>query len=427
MSVLDSILAQAGEAPMLSSMDYSIIPSSSSVVDRKQCVSAYTVSATSVTPTDRNVTIKLGTDHFVDASSLRLSFSIVNKDASKILQPMCGPWCCWGNIRLLSQGTLIEELPMYGRHHELFGYQLLPFQEQWSEASVCGLGGSWDTATGLMYQGQPKIGKIEPGERAAVLHKLHLSLFNSGKTLPCRFMPLEVQLVLANNDEWLNTTSTFSTDFALENIRIIYDQVIADEGVVNSLFSNLRANQTLNLPCLTAYTFTHPIGNGMTQVDIPAVRAFSKISSIWVTFSNNTARSYQFPIPSTPPNGLGSMPAIDSGNPGWAPRIQLSIGGKNYPDPAPSDSISMQYYQLVRALGLSPNITRDDYLSDTYVVCFDLKKVPFDQGSGVNSRSGDLIRIAVDRLTAGRCTQAHVTFFAYTVVGVRESGVVVAN
>ena len=143
----------------------------------------------------------------------------------------------------------------------------------------------------------------------------------------------------------------------------------------------------------------------MTQVDIPAVRAFSKISSIWVTFSNNTARSYQFPIPSTPPNGLGSQPAIDSGNPGWAPRIQLSIGSKNYPDPAPSDSISMQYYQLVRALGFSPNITRDDYLSDTYVVCSDLKKVPFDQGSGVNSRSGDLIRIAVDRSTAGRCTQ----------------------
>ena len=118
MSVLDSIIAQAGEAPMLSSMDYSVIPSSSSVVDRKQCVSAYTVSATSVTPTDRNVTIKLGTDHFVDASSIRLSFSIVNKDSSKVLQPMCGPWCCWANIQLLSQGTLIEELPMYGRHRK---------------------------------------------------------------------------------------------------------------------------------------------------------------------------------------------------------------------------------------------------------------------------------------------------------------------
>ena len=88
MSVLDSILAQAGEAPMLASMDYSVIPSSSSVVGRKQCVPAYTVPAASVTPTDRSVTLKLGTDHFVDASSIRLSFSLVNKDTSKVLQPI---------------------------------------------------------------------------------------------------------------------------------------------------------------------------------------------------------------------------------------------------------------------------------------------------------------------------------------------------
>jgi len=194
MSVLDSILAQAGEAPMLSGLDYSIVPSSSSVVDRKQCVCAYTTSQTSVTPTDRNVTIRLGTDHFIDSTSIRLG---------------------WANVRLLSQGTLIEELPLYGRHHELFGFQLLPFQEQWSESAVCGLHGSWDTANGLMYKGQPSLGKIEPGERAAVLHKLHLSVFNSGKILPARFMPLEVQLFLASNDEWLNTTSTYSQFFCV--------------------------------------------------------------------------------------------------------------------------------------------------------------------------------------------------------------------
>jgi len=373
------------------------------------------------------VTIKLGTDHFIDASSVRLSFGLVNRDGSKNLQPYGGPWCCWANVRLLSQGTLIEELPMYGRRHELFGYQLLEFQDQWSEAAVCGLGGSRDTVNGLMEAGQPQIGRIEPGERASVLHKLHLSLFNSGKILPSRFMPLEVQLVLADNNEWLNTGVDFSTNFALENVRIIYDQVICDEGIQNSLFSSLRANQVLNIPCLTAYTFTHPIGAGMTQVDIPAVRAFSKISSVWITFSTNTRRSTDFLIPSTPPNGLGLTPAIDSGNPGWCPSIRMSIGGKQYPDPAPSQTIAMQYYLLCRALGYAPNITRDDYLSDTYVVCFDLKKVPFDQGAGVNSRSGDLIRIAIERLTPDRCTQAHVTFFAYTIVGVRESGVVVAN
>jgi len=240
-------------------------------------------------------------------------------------------------------------------------------------------------------------------------------------------MPLEVQLHLASSSDWLNTTSGNSTSYALENIRLIYDQVIVDEAVSNSLFASLRANQSLNIPCLTAYTFVHPIGSGMTSVDVPAVRAFSKISSIWVTFSDNTMRNVNFMIPSVPPNGLGSKPAIDSGNPGWAPSIRLSIGGKQYPDAAPSDTIALQFYSLCRALGYSPNITRDDFLNDTYVNVFDLKKVPFDQGTGTNSRSGDLIRIAIERLSADRCTQVHVTFFAYTICCVRESGVVKAD
>ena len=134
-----------------------------------------------------SVRIRIGGDSFCDSSSIRLSFIITNNDTGKSLKFFSGPWGAWGMVRLLSQETEIERLDLYGRHHEVFGFQLLPFQEQWTEAAVCGLHGSFGSgATSL----QPQLGTTEAGERAAVMHKLHLSLFESKKIIPLRFCPL---------------------------------------------------------------------------------------------------------------------------------------------------------------------------------------------------------------------------------------------
>jgi hypothetical protein len=87
----------------------------------------------------------------------------------------------------------------------------------------------------------------------------------------------------------------------------------------------------------------------------------------------------------------------------------------------------MQYYTLVKALGYSPNITREDYIGDTYCAVFDTKRVPFDHGTGLSSRSGDVIRIEVKNITAGRASTAHCTMWAYTVLAIRESQVNLLN
>ena len=48
--------------------------------------------------------------------------------------------------------------------------------------------------------------------------------------------------------------------------------------------------------------------------------------------------------------------------------------------------MAQHYYTLVKALGYAPNVTRDDYRYGTFVYYFDMKRVPFDHGSGVSSR-----------------------------------------
>ena len=435
MSQLESLLAAANNPGLNPGFVYDVVPTSSAIVDRKQGVQAFPTSATSLSQTGtRNCRISVGSDGFCDASSVRLVFTINNHDTTKSLKFWSGAHGAWSSVRLLSQGTEIERIDQYGRHHEVFANKLLPFQEQWAEAAVCGLGGSWDWQ-GAQDQMYPKEGRIEPNERAIVMHKLHLSLFNSQKILPLRFCPLEVECVLAQSKEWIDTVTTalggglqFSQNYSLSNVHIIYDQIIPDESIVAQFYSGLLRNQMMSVPVLCAYQFMQDIAPTATSVDITASRAFSKISSVWVTFSGNQYNlSSDLTCPSLPPNGVGMVPNIDSGNPGWAPSVRLSIGGKNYPDPGPADNLPMQFHSLIKALGYSPNISRDMYIQDAYMVCFDLKRSPFDHGSGISSRSGDLIRISVQNITPGRVQLAHVTMFCYAIVSIRESAVSLLN
>jgi len=428
MSALDSLLGVAGDAPTLPGFMYDVIPSSSAIVDRKNGKVQYPTSATTLTPTGtRTARIVVGGDAFCDSSSVRLMFTINNLDTAKDLKFWSGPWGAWSTVRLLSQGREIERLELYGRHHELFGFQLLPFNDQWTEAAVTGLHGSFDATLGQL---QPLVGKIEKGERAIVMHKLHLSLFESKKILPLRFCPLEIEVSLAPAGYWVDSQTasggvpTYSQNYSISDLRVIYDEVVPDDSIVSSFYSGLLKNQIMSIPCLTAFQWQQTIASGATSVDVVSSRAFSKISSVWVTFSGSyNILNSDLLQPSAPPNGLGTTPFVDSGSPPWAPSVQLSIGGKNYPDPAPADSIPMQYYNLIKALGYSPNVTRDDFINDTYVLVTDMKRVPFDHGTGISSRSGDQIRVSIKNLTANRATTVHVTMFAYTIVAIRENGV----
>ena len=433
MSALDSLLAAAPDAGLLPGFDYSVIPSSSAVVDRKQSKVAHPTSATTLTAGGTtHCRIPIGSDGFCDSSSVRLAFTVQNNDTTKALAPTGGPWCAWGSVRLMSQGTEVERIDLYGRHHELFGFQLLPFQEQWSESAVCGLHGSW--ASG-MSQLQPKVGRISAGKSVTVMHKLHLSLFNSHKILPLRFCPLSLELQIAPVNHWCDVTTQeagedkYSNLFSIADIRVIYDEIEPDQAIVSSFYKGLLANQIMAIPVLCASQFTADVPSSASTLDVMSSRSFSKISSVWVTFStvigdNNVA----FSCPSSHVGEVhGEQPLMDSGSPSWAPSFRLSIGGKNVPDPLPADSIQMQYYNLVRALGYSPNLTRQDYLFGTYATVFDMKRVPFDHGSGISSRSGDQIRIEVRNMTPGNVKTCHVTVFNYAVVAIRESGVSLLN
>jgi len=425
MSALDSLISTAGEASLLSGMDYSVIPSSSAVVDRKTHVRAYPTSASSLTPTSRTCRIRLGGSNMIESGSVRLMFTINNLSLTTSLIPLGGPWCAWGLVRLLSGGTEIENINLYGRHHELFSWKLLPFQDQWAEANVTGLHGSFDGTNGLLKQSEPYVGKIEAGEKVTVIHKLNLSMFNSKKILPMAFCPLDLEVTMADVTDWLDTTAGTS-NLSISGLQIMYTEVIPDEAISNSLYKSLMANRILSVPTLCAFQLSYTVPIGSTSYDCTVGRAFSKLSSIWVTFSTNTARNTNFRCPAVTASTLGSVPNLDDAN--WCPTARLAIGGKNFPDPQPVANLAEHYLQMVDALGYSPNISRDAYSTKSFCLAFDLRKVPGDHGTAISTRSGDLVRIQITNLAPETFTyQIHITMWAYSVVAIRESGVTLLN
>jgi len=56
---------------------------------------------------------------------------------------------------------------------------------------------------------------------------------------------------------------------------------------------------------------------------------------------------------------------------------------------------------------------------------FDVRKVPYDPTSSISTRSGDLLRIDLQNLTANAATEVTMTLFSFAVCCVRESGVTV--
>ena len=76
-----------------------------------------------------------------------------------------------------------------------------------------------------------------------------------------------------------------------------------------------------------------------------------------------------------------------------------------------------------KALPGIPNISRDNYLTNAFTIVFDVRKVPSDPTSSISTRSGDLLRVELQNLTADVATECWMTLFAFSVTAVRESGV----
>jgi hypothetical protein len=233
-------------------------------------------------------------------------------------------------------------------------------------------------------------------------------------------MPLELEMSLNPVvTDWVNTSGSRSSTYAITNIQLLYDAYVLDEAVQNSFYKALLSNRVLSIPTMTAYQVVQSIPSGSTSFSFAAVRAFSRLSHIWLTFRGTGPRASEFICPTTTA-GVGASPLLADGG---APLARLAIGPHYYPDPQPVASMPEYFYMFQKALGTVPNITRDQFQGQTFTIAFVLRKVLSDPTTAVSSRSGDLVRVDLTNLTANLATECWMTMFAFSVCAIRESGV----
>ena len=136
----------------------------------------------------------------------------------------------WSQCYLRSNGVEISNIPQLGRFMQQYSWNQLTMQEQFAEAGICGLYGSWNAADNPLNT--PSLGTIAAGASYTVLHKLPISLFESGKLLPTRYAPLELEISCASAADWLNVAAGHSQTYTISNVQILYDAYVLDEAVL---------------------------------------------------------------------------------------------------------------------------------------------------------------------------------------------------
>jgi hypothetical protein len=449
MSTLDSLIAVSGEAPPADVLDYGLPRSTTSIVDRQVSTRAYPSSASSLSPTGlKTARIRLGGDGFADPSTARLQFTIQNLAAADTrldLYPKCGPHGAWGQVVLRSGGVEITNFLHYGRWHEQYVFRQATVAEQYGEAGVTGLCGAWVGAS----NNRPSYGKILGGSSYTVLHKIPFALFAPGqKMINLKYCPLELELTLANPEDWLDAPAVAvaggargkTRNFQLNNVQLLVDCVTLDEAVQDSFFQNLINGRSLITPILNYHQVVTAVPNA-ASCSISIVRALSRICAVWVTFrtAGGDGRSYLFNPPlnagaiGAPGFGgdfIGATPTLDdsAANNGTPLTCRLSLGPKNWPHSQPIGSqsgLAEFYYMMTKTLGFQPNIDRDEFGTDSFTIAFSLLKYPHDPASATSSRSGDQLWLNLTGMTPGAVAEAWVTIASYGAVVVQEASVTV--
>jgi hypothetical protein len=433
MSALESLIAAGGESPLMETLSYQVPAQSSAITQRKQQVRFYPTSASSLSPTGvRTVRIRLGGNDFLDPN-VRLVYTLQNTDAARALCPVCGPWGPFAQVRLMSGGIELDNQPMFHRGMELHAWRLSTIEQQQNEA-VYGWGSAWPNQTVAGNTVHPNQGFLAPGASLTVSFKPLLSVFTSARFLPLRYMPLELELTLAPPGDWLArndytlAANLASQTYNINNIMMVGDSLVLDEAVQESFYKSLLSNRVLSIPTTLFQQVVFNIPAASTTFSANLVRAYSRLSHVWITFvgagaNTNLATSFVMPTVQDAALTASWYTHPQFGGEQGCPSIRLAIGPLNVPDPQPVETLQEHWQMLNKALPHVPYLDRADFASQTFVSVFDLRRTVGDPTSALSTRSGDLLRIDVKNMTANTAASMVVTIWAMGVVSVAERGV----
>ena len=282
------------------------------------------------------------------------------------------------------------------------------------------------------------IGVVPHGQRLTMMSKPGFGLIlNGGKFLPVKHAPItiEITMCIPTDAVQLNfggAAGNGSTNYELQNVKILYDSVVLDSALENSYSQMLMSNKSLTVGYSTWHTTYNSIVPGTQSVALSIVRACTRLKGVYVTFNQPDQAINNFEYPAgydwrrtgVDPNFLSFTDSPLT--------CQIQVGAKCFP--VQPISSTAEFFEHLRKITGCHNqdfknltISRSMYESGSFIIGMSMERVPgANAHSGLNSRSGDLVRISLTGLApltdVRYCDAAYITLWSDQILMISEQG-----
>lgn len=387
--------------------------------------------------------IKIGVngDGWLDPSTVRIAFDVYNTNAlsGALLRPVSGGHSFFRRLRILANGTIVEDISEFNRCQELFTILMNKNSKVNVDAESFGCP-PYDYTTNEAVANFPGIA----GQQSQTIIFTPLSgILSQNRWLPLRYVPLVFELELVSDNTLpfvLKTIGPFdstntSDSWNIQNVQIKADICTLDNTVQNDFTELLLSGKSLNINYCTYISQFQSIlsgsGTGQQKVRINIARSLSRLKSIFVTLEKAQAGSAVYKDFN---NFYSPMyTASDDAILGKANEIEFQVQvGPNMLPEYPIRSHGEAFYQLKKTLGIqssalhSFDINAQQYRRNKFVLAIDTERVLSASFTGLNTRSGEMLNIRLDNTGTNSANYAHnmyVLLHADCVMEVNDGGI----
>ncbi len=430
-------LTNSAEEVLIDSLSFKLPSSGQYVTDRRSCTfhtegsNSYSANAGT-----KVIRFRLAGDQWLDPSTLRIMFDVVNSDAdpaTKKLRPIGRAHAFFRRLRVSVRGQIIEDIDNYNRVCELFHILQTPASRE--NDAIEQFGYNKDIADLNTTALLPGITNYQ-----TVMFQPLCGIFQQTKYLPLRYAPLEIELELADVADPIVSTfgasftdANTSTSWKIENCMVKVDLCTLDNALDNSYVSHFMGGKTINIVFNTFISTLQTVVSAETQINVS--RSLSKMKSVFVTldkgFEGTRATHYNKVWNNfwSPNAGKGTTATLTHTQERFH-HFQLQIGAKLFPE-YPIKTHAEAFYSLRKALGIHANnlhsidIDGNEYRNNKFIVGIDTEKLLGLSFTGMNTRNNLMTVHLKSQVDDYKADRMHIILLSEQILELGDTGCMV--
>ena len=320
-----------------------------------------------------------GDQGFLEASSVRLQFTLTNLKSDATLTPISQCLSLFRRARLFCSSQLVEDITELSTQATITN-RLQPINRKMND-SILG-----HPLTDTLSDAYVAIGQ---SASRRLITPLPFGVLSQEKWLPCRLISGGIVLELELNDA--DTTFAESAcDWQLTDVSLLANLHEIDSSLANSYSAHVLRGSPLHLHFTSVVCSRHLLPGPTFSVNL--VRGFTRLRQIyWVFIKNGEKDSAQFKGPNN------TAYTLNNDSYSW----QVTIGARKWPERACTGSAET-FLRLQQAaacfygysdMAFSPgNLQGNNFING-----LDLEKVGHTEAShsGISTRDGSVVQLAI--------------------------------